>query len=51
MKQGYDAKKYFPGLGSSVFIKEDEVAFHVISKEDYDALLKRIEDLEKAAQV
>lgn len=40
------AKNYIPGLGKQFKIAVDEVEFVALTKEEYDALIARIEALE-----
>lgn len=44
-----EAKNYIPGLGRQFKIARDEVDFVTLSKEEYDALMARIEALEEGA--
>lgn len=44
----HDAKKYIPHLGRDFKIAKDEVHFHTMTKEEYEALIARIEALEAA---
>lgn len=45
----HDAKKYIPHLGKDFKVAADEVQFHTMTKEEYDALIARIEALENPA--